>query len=125
MAGTAPTGGLRCRGVGFLVANPKYLSQQRASTVAWLCLGYPILALAHGLVCVAAWLLVFLIPVAKLSARTAARVLLLPPERVHVRRLRMVGAFRAVFYFFGVGREARHGVTELSLGRRRCRWMQR
>ncbi|XP_068526275.1 uncharacterized protein [Anas acuta] len=62
---------------------------QRAGTVAWLCLGYPILALAHGLVCVAAWLLVFLIPVAKLSARTAARVLLLPPERVHVRRLRM------------------------------------
>lgn len=106
-------------------ANPKYLSQQRAGTVAWLCLGYPILALAHGLVCVAAWLLVFLIPVAKLSARTAARVLLLPPERVHVRRLRMVGAFRAGFYFFGVGREARHGVTELSLGRRRCRWTRR
>ncbi|NXF51213.1 VNX1 protein, partial [Oceanites oceanicus] len=62
---------------------------QRAGAVAWLCLGYPVLALAHGLVCVTAWLLVILIPVAKLSARTAARVLLLPPERVLVRRLRM------------------------------------
>ncbi|XP_042648549.1 putative cation exchanger C521.04c isoform X2 [Tyto alba] len=64
---------------------------QRAGAVAWLCLGYPALALAHGLVCVAAWLLIFLIPVAKLSARTAARVLLLPPERVFIRRLKMVG----------------------------------
>ncbi|XP_048790539.1 uncharacterized protein LOC125688440 isoform X2 [Lagopus muta] len=61
----------------------------RAGTVVWLCLGYPLLALAHGLVCVTAWLLVFLIPVAKLSARTAVRVLLLPPERVCIRRLRM------------------------------------
>lgn len=66
--------------------------QQCASTVVWLCLGYPALVLAHGLVCVTAWLLVVLIPVAKLSARTVARVLLLPPERVVVRRLRMVGA---------------------------------
>ncbi|XP_009575751.1 PREDICTED: putative cation exchanger C521.04c [Fulmarus glacialis] len=64
---------------------------QCAGTVAWLCLGYPALVLAHGLVCVTAWLLVILIPVAKLSARTAARVLLLPPERVLVRRLRMEG----------------------------------
>ncbi|NXT49591.1 VNX1 protein, partial [Pluvianellus socialis] len=62
---------------------------QRVGAVAWLCLGYPLLALAHGLVCVAAWLLVVLIPVAKLSARTATRVLLLPPERALVRRLRM------------------------------------
>ncbi|NWY61760.1 VNX1 protein, partial [Chionis minor] len=62
---------------------------QRVGAVAWLCLGYPVLALAHGLVCVAAWLLVVLIPVAKLSARTATRVLLLPPERALVRRLRM------------------------------------
>ncbi|NWW49575.1 VNX1 protein, partial [Pedionomus torquatus] len=62
---------------------------QRAGTVAWLCLGYPVLVLAHGLVCVTAWLLIVLIPVAKLSARTATRVLLLPPERVLIRRLRM------------------------------------
>ena len=66
--------------------------QQRAGAVVWLCLGYPVLALAHVLVCITAWLLVILIPVAKLSARTAARVLLLPPEQVLVRRLKMVGA---------------------------------
>ncbi|NXD28514.1 VNX1 protein, partial [Spelaeornis formosus] len=59
-----------------------------ASTAVWLCLGYPVLALAHGLVCVAAWLLIVLIPVAKLSARALSRVLLLPPERLLVRRLR-------------------------------------
>ncbi|KAM6419467.1 uncharacterized protein J5M81_015226 isoform 2-T2 [Pluvialis apricaria] len=62
---------------------------QRAGAVAWLCLGYPVLVLAHGLVCITAWLLVFLIPVAKLSARTTTRILLLPPERVLVRRLKM------------------------------------
>lgn len=81
-------------GLDALGQNPKYilLFQQRAGTVVWLCLGYPLLVLAHGLVCVTAWLLVFLIPVAKLSARTAVRVLLLPPERVCIRRLRMVSA---------------------------------
>ncbi|XP_063179824.1 uncharacterized protein LOC134510438 isoform X2 [Chroicocephalus ridibundus] len=62
---------------------------QRAGAVVWLCLGYPMLVLAHGLVCVTAWLLVVLIPVAKLNARTITRVLLLPPEQVVVRRLRM------------------------------------
>ncbi|NWV33584.1 VNX1 protein, partial [Grantiella picta] len=61
----------------------------RAGTAAWLCLGYPVLALAHGLVCVTAWLLIVLIPVAKLSARATSRVLLLPPQRVLIRRLRM------------------------------------
>ncbi|XP_040451783.1 low affinity vacuolar monovalent cation/H(+) antiporter-like [Falco naumanni] len=62
---------------------------QLAGTVVWLCLGYPVLVVAHGLVCITAWLLIVLIPVAKLSARTAARVLLLPPEQVLVRRLKM------------------------------------
>ncbi|NXY11612.1 VNX1 protein, partial [Pteruthius melanotis] len=61
----------------------------RAGTAVWLCLAYPVLALAHGLVCVTAWLLIVLIPVAKLSARATSRVLLLPPERVLIRRLRM------------------------------------
>ncbi|NXF26257.1 VNX1 protein, partial [Rhodinocichla rosea] len=59
-----------------------------ASTAVWLCLGYPVLALAHGLVCVTAWLLIVLIPVAKLSARATSRVLLLPPERLLIRGLR-------------------------------------
>ncbi|NXN60755.1 VNX1 protein, partial [Rynchops niger] len=62
---------------------------QCAGAVVWLCLGYPMLALAHGLVCVTAWLLVVLIPVAKLNARTITCVLLLPPEQLVVRRLRM------------------------------------
>ncbi|NWW71721.1 VNX1 protein, partial [Climacteris rufus] len=68
-------------------AGPGYW--HHAGTVAWLCLGYPVLALAHGLVSVGAWLLVVLIPVAKLSARAASRVLLLPPRRLLIRRLRM------------------------------------
>ncbi|NWY66242.1 VNX1 protein, partial [Erithacus rubecula] len=58
------------------------------SAAVWLCLGYPLLLLAHGLVCVSAWLLIVLIPVAKLSARAAARVLRLPPQRLRVQRLR-------------------------------------
>ncbi|NWR31330.1 VNX1 protein, partial [Tachuris rubrigastra] len=61
---------------------------RRVGTAAWLCLGYPPLALSHGLVCVTSWLLIVTIPVAKLSARSAARVLLLPPERLRVRRVR-------------------------------------
>ncbi|NWI10950.1 VNX1 protein, partial [Crypturellus soui] len=68
----------------------RWRSRRRvAAAAAWLCLGYPPLALAHGLVCLVAWLLVFFIPVAKMSARVVRRVLLLPPERVRVRRLRM------------------------------------
>ncbi|XP_054034182.1 uncharacterized protein LOC104300054 [Dryobates pubescens] len=65
---------------------------QRAGTVAWLCLGYPLLVLAHGLVCVTAWLLIILIPVAKLSARTVTSVLLQPPDQVLIRRLKMTEA---------------------------------
>ncbi|XP_009075470.1 PREDICTED: low affinity vacuolar monovalent cation/H(+) antiporter-like, partial [Acanthisitta chloris] len=60
-----------------------------ASTVLWLSLGYPVLLVAHGLVCVTSWLLIVLIPVAKLSARATHRVLLLPPRQLLVRRLRM------------------------------------
>ncbi|OWK50971.1 Low affinity vacuolar monovalent cation/H(+) antiporter [Lonchura striata] len=62
--------------------------EHHASTAVWLCLGCPVLLLAHGLVCVTAWLLIILIPVAKLSARAASRVLPLPPQRVLIRRLR-------------------------------------
>lgn len=93
----------------------------------WLCLGYPVLALAHGLVCVTAWLLILLIPVAKLSARATSRVLLLPPERVLIRRLRMVGDSGQ-----GEGPTPRSGggvlgwgVTLLSLCRQRCLWRER
>ncbi|XP_044860983.1 putative cation exchanger C521.04c [Mauremys mutica] len=61
---------------------------RRVSTYIWLLLGYPVLALAHGLVCFIAWLLVFIIPVAKMNARTVTKVLLLAPEHVHVQRMR-------------------------------------
>ncbi|XP_030435566.1 putative cation exchanger C521.04c isoform X1 [Gopherus evgoodei] len=61
---------------------------RRVSTYIWLLLGYPVLALAHGLVCFVAWLLVFIIPVAKMNARTVTEVLLLAPEHVHIQRMR-------------------------------------
>ncbi|XP_053110452.1 uncharacterized protein LOC128326823 [Hemicordylus capensis] len=61
---------------------------RRLDTYAWLLLGFPLLSLAHSLVCFVTWLLVFTIPIAKMNARTVTKVLLLPPERVHVQRLR-------------------------------------
>ncbi|XP_062457322.1 uncharacterized protein LOC134154659 [Rhea pennata] len=69
-------------------ADPGYRQRAAAAAAAvWLCLGYPALALAHGLVCFVTWLLFFLIPVTKMS--TSHRVLLPPPEWVRIRRLRM------------------------------------
>ncbi|XP_062839417.1 uncharacterized protein LOC100559220 isoform X1 [Anolis carolinensis] len=61
---------------------------RRPSTVIWLLSGYPFLCVAHGLICLVSWLLVFNIPIAKMNARAIARVLLLPPERVHIQSLR-------------------------------------
>uniref|UniRef100_K7GED4 Inner membrane component domain-containing protein n=1 Tax=Pelodiscus sinensis TaxID=13735 RepID=K7GED4_PELSI len=61
---------------------------RRVNTYLWLLLGYPVLTLAHSLVCFVAWLLVFIIPIAKMNARTLTTVLLLPPEHVHVQRMR-------------------------------------
>lgn len=85
------------------------------------------LALAHGLVCVTAWLLIVLIPVAKLSARATSRVLLLPPQRVLVRRLRMVGDSRGRVRVPHPAPEGilGQGVTLLSLCRQRCLWRER
>ncbi|KAM8820174.1 uncharacterized protein ACNFOS_001853 [Eudromia elegans] len=90
-AAEAPVGAQECSDLLGAPAAPGS-PRHRAAAAAWLCLGYPVLALAHGLLCVAAWLLVVFIPVAKMSARTARRVLLLPPERVRVRRLRVTEA---------------------------------
>lgn len=64
--------------------------QCRFSTYVWLLLGYPLLALVHCLACFLAWLLVFAIPVAKMNARTLRRILLMPPEEVHVQKLEKV-----------------------------------
>lgn len=57
---------------------------RRASTYAWLLLAYPLLALAHCLACLLAWILVFTIPVAKMNARTLGVILLMPPEAIFV-----------------------------------------
>ncbi|KAJ6656398.1 hypothetical protein lerEdw1_003901 [Lerista edwardsae] len=60
----------------------------RISTYIWLLLGFPLLSLAHGLICLVSWLFVFTIPTAKMNARIVTKVLLQPPECVHVQRLR-------------------------------------
>ncbi|KAL8222515.1 UNVERIFIED_CONTAM: hypothetical protein K2H54_077162, partial [Gekko kuhli] len=58
------------------------------NTYVWLFSGYPVLCLAHGLVCCVSWVLVFIIPVSKMNARMITKVLLLPPEHVLVQRVR-------------------------------------
>uniref|UniRef100_UPI001EAF486C low affinity vacuolar monovalent cation/H(+) antiporter-like n=1 Tax=Oncorhynchus gorbuscha TaxID=8017 RepID=UPI001EAF486C len=60
----------------------------RVSTYVWLLLGYPLLGLIHSLACFLSWILVFTIPVAKMNARTLAIILLMPPEDVHIHRLK-------------------------------------
>ncbi|XP_060740978.1 uncharacterized protein cax2 isoform X1 [Tachysurus vachellii] len=52
------------------------------SVYVWVLLGYPPLVVAHGVLCVLSWLLVFTIPVAKMSIRTLSNVLLIAPEHV-------------------------------------------
>ncbi|XP_014325453.1 low affinity vacuolar monovalent cation/H(+) antiporter-like [Xiphophorus maculatus] len=54
----------------------------RLSTYIWLLLGFPPLAVVHSLVCFVSWILVFTIPVSKMSAQTMSVILLLPPEDV-------------------------------------------
>uniref|UniRef100_A0A3B3WWV6 Cation/H+ exchanger protein 2 n=1 Tax=Poecilia mexicana TaxID=48701 RepID=A0A3B3WWV6_9TELE len=56
--------------------------KHRLSTYIWLLLGFPPLAVVHSLVCFVSWILVFTIPVAKMSAQTVGVILLLPPEDV-------------------------------------------
>uniref|UniRef100_A0A8C5WLM8 Sodium/calcium exchanger membrane region domain-containing protein n=1 Tax=Leptobrachium leishanense TaxID=445787 RepID=A0A8C5WLM8_9ANUR len=57
----------------------------RFSTYIWLMLGFPVLAIAHGVACFISWILVFFIPISKMNARTLTKVLLMPPEHVHIR----------------------------------------
>ncbi|KAG8440086.1 hypothetical protein GDO86_006034 [Hymenochirus boettgeri] len=57
----------------------------RISTYFWIFLGFPILAVAHGFACFVSWILVFFIPVSKMNARMLTKVLLTPPEHVHIR----------------------------------------
>ncbi|XP_076877803.1 uncharacterized protein cax2 isoform X3 [Brachyhypopomus gauderio] len=74
--------------VGDTVEEPSNPPQQRswgqASVCVWLLLGYPPLVAAHCLLCLVSWLLVFTIPVAKLSFRTLGTILLMAPEQVHI-----------------------------------------
>ncbi|XP_051889680.1 cation/H+ exchanger protein 1 isoform X2 [Pristis pectinata] len=55
------------------------------STYVWLLLGYPLLALAHGLASFIAWILVVTIPIAKLNGRAITDILLIPPEQLQIR----------------------------------------
>ncbi|KAL1247507.1 hypothetical protein QQF64_022883 [Cirrhinus molitorella] len=57
---------------------------RRTSTFAWLLVGYPLLAITHSVLCLISWLLVFTIPVAKMSAKTLHTILLIPPENVRI-----------------------------------------
>ncbi|KAK1804341.1 hypothetical protein P4O66_020360, partial [Electrophorus voltai] len=74
--------------VGDTVEEPCRPLQQRswgqASVCVWMLLGYPPLAAAHCVLCLISWLLVFTIPVAKLSFRTLGSILLMAPEQVHI-----------------------------------------
>ncbi|XP_042571801.1 low affinity vacuolar monovalent cation/H(+) antiporter [Cyprinus carpio] len=56
----------------------------RVSTYIWLLVGYPLLAITHSVLCLISWMLVFTIPVAKMSTKTLHTILLIPPEHVHI-----------------------------------------
>ncbi|XP_063301540.1 uncharacterized protein LOC134601053 isoform X2 [Pelobates fuscus] len=62
----------------------------RVSTYIWLMLGFPVLAVTHGLACFISWILIFFIPISKMNARTLTKVLMMPPEHVHIRSPRIV-----------------------------------
>ncbi|KAL7885529.1 hypothetical protein AOLI_G00058240 [Acnodon oligacanthus] len=64
--------------------SPEQHYWKRVNTYVWLFLGYPFLAVAHCVLGLLSWLLVFTIPVAKMSARTLRTILLMPPEQVHI-----------------------------------------
>ncbi|XP_059401846.1 uncharacterized protein cax2 [Carassius carassius] len=57
---------------------------RHVSTYIWLLVGYPLLAITHSVLCLISWLLVFTIPVAKMSYKTLHTILLIPPEHVHI-----------------------------------------
>ncbi|XP_043084218.1 putative cation exchanger C521.04c [Puntigrus tetrazona] len=57
---------------------------RRMSTYSWLLVGYPLLVVTHSVLCLVSWLLVFTIPVAKMSAKTLHTILLMPPEHIHI-----------------------------------------
>ncbi|XP_078533711.1 uncharacterized protein LOC144819850 [Lissotriton helveticus] len=65
----------------------------RISTYLWFLMGFPLLTVCHGLVCFFSWILVFFIPISKMSARTVSTVLLMPPEQVHILQMKRTEVF--------------------------------
>ncbi|XP_066505092.1 uncharacterized protein cax2 [Hoplias malabaricus] len=63
---------------------PEQHCKKRLTVFVWLLLGYPPLAVAHCVLGLLSWLLVFTIPVAKMSTRTLMSILLMDPEQVHI-----------------------------------------
>uniref|UniRef100_A0A8C1R9D8 Cation/H+ exchanger protein 2 n=1 Tax=Cyprinus carpio TaxID=7962 RepID=A0A8C1R9D8_CYPCA len=70
--------------VVFLFISKFYCLFWRVSTYIWLLVGYPLLAVTHSVLCLISWMLVFTIPVAKMSTKTLHTILLIPPEHVHI-----------------------------------------
>jgi len=68
-------------------------------TYAWLFVGYPLLVVTHSVVCLISWLLVFTIPVAKMSGKTLHTILLMPPEHIHINH---ATAVRALYYDYEI-----------------------
>ncbi|KAG7329642.1 hypothetical protein KOW79_007816 [Hemibagrus wyckioides] len=75
---------------------PEQLYWNNLSVYVWVLLGYPPLVVAHGVLCVLSWLLVFTIPVAKISIRTLTNVLLIAPEHVLINDGTREGEGRAI-----------------------------
>ncbi|XP_040269368.1 putative cation exchanger C521.04c [Bufo bufo] len=76
----------KCEQVHAYSHGPDVNYWSRASTYIWLFVGYPVLAVVHGLACFFSWIFVFFIPVSKMNGRVLSTVLLMPPEHVHIHQ---------------------------------------
>ncbi|KAF5904034.1 low affinity vacuolar monovalent cation/H(+) antiporter-like, partial [Clarias magur] len=75
---------------------PERLYWNHLSVYVWVLLGYPLLVVAHGALCILSWILVVTIPVSKISIRTLTNVLLIPPEQVLINDAAMEGEGEAI-----------------------------
>ncbi|XP_077330009.1 uncharacterized protein LOC143964186 [Lithobates pipiens] len=75
----------KCEGINSDFQGLEVCYWWRISTYVWLLVGFPLLAVVHGLACLISWLLVIFIPISKMNARILSKVLLMPPEHVHIR----------------------------------------
>ncbi|XP_040199193.1 low affinity vacuolar monovalent cation/H(+) antiporter-like [Rana temporaria] len=80
----------KCKRINSDVPSLEVRYWWRISTYVWLLVGFPLLAVVHGLACLISWLLVIFIPISKMNARILSKVLLMPPEHVHIRWTRKV-----------------------------------